>query len=85
MITLHSTPPCPSAKAAIIVFGKNVGHRVTVCLDDECPVHTNHPPRDDEQRMAEYEAEQQRRGEDRRAEYERQQKGYKAEQDQHLS
>src|ERR1700753_4251761 len=36
-------PPCPSAKAAIIVFGKNVGHTVTVCLDAECPVHTNHP------------------------------------------
>jgi len=37
-------PPCPSAKAAIIVFGKNVGRTVTVCLDDECPVHTNHQP-----------------------------------------
>jgi ParB family transcriptional regulator, chromosome partitioning protein len=39
-------PPCPSAKAAIIVFGKNVGHMVSVCLDDECPVHTNHPQRE---------------------------------------
>src|SRR5581483_9739133 len=36
-------PPCPSAKPAIIVFGKHVGRTVTVCLDDECPVHTNHP------------------------------------------
>jgi len=35
-------PPCPSTKAAIIVFGKNVGRTVTVCLDDECPVQTNH-------------------------------------------
>jgi ParB family transcriptional regulator, chromosome partitioning protein len=35
-------PPCPSAKSAIIVFGKQVGRTVTVCLDDECPVHTNH-------------------------------------------
>jgi len=35
-------PPCPSAKPAIVVFGKNVGHTVTVCLDDDCPVHTNH-------------------------------------------
>jgi len=34
-------PLCPSAKAAIIVFGKHVGRTVTVCLDDECPVHTN--------------------------------------------
>ena len=34
-------PPCASAKAAIIVFGKHAGHTVTVCLDPECPVH--HP------------------------------------------
>ena len=39
-------PPCPSAKSAIIVFGKHVGRTVTVCLDDECPVHTNHVPRE---------------------------------------
>src|SRR5581483_9978872 len=39
-------PPCPSAKPAIIVFGKNVGHTVTVCLYDDCPVHTNHPQRE---------------------------------------
>jgi len=39
-------PPCPSAKAALIVFGKQVGRTVTVCLDDECPVHTNHQPRE---------------------------------------
>jgi ParB family transcriptional regulator, chromosome partitioning protein len=38
-------PPCPSAKSAIIVFGKQVGRTVTVCLDDECPVHTNHVSR----------------------------------------
>lgn len=35
-------PPCPSSKAAIVVFGKQVGRTVTVCLDEECPVHTNH-------------------------------------------
>ena len=34
-------PPCASAKAAIIVFGKHAGRTVTVCLDPECPVH--HP------------------------------------------
>jgi ParB family chromosome partitioning protein len=102
-------PPCPSAKAAIIVFGKNVGRTVTVCLDDECPVHTNHshhaheedvelppvmaePPDEEteeeaaqrkaehEQRMAEYQAEQQRKEDERKAEFERQQKEYEAEQ-----
>jgi ParB family chromosome partitioning protein len=35
-------PPCPGAKAAIIVFGKGIGRTVTVCLNKECPVHTNH-------------------------------------------
>ena len=100
-------PPCPSAKAAIIVFGKNVGHTATVCLDDDCPVHTHHqqhheaadpppslPPASEEeteeeaarrkaeheQRMADYQAEQQRKEEERKAEYERQQKEYEAEQ-----
>lgn len=34
-------PPCASAKAAIIVFGKHAGRTVTVCLDAECSVH--HP------------------------------------------
>ncbi|WP_255550803.1 hypothetical protein [Granulicella sp. dw_53] len=37
-------PPYPSAKSAIVVFGKHLGRTVTVCLDDECPVHTNHVP-----------------------------------------
>jgi ParB family chromosome partitioning protein len=99
-------PPCPSAKPAIIVFGKNTGRTLTVCLDDGCPVHTNHQPREaveppptippapeqeteeeaaqrkaeHEQRMAEYEAEQQRREEEGKAEYERQQKEYEANQ-----
>lgn len=39
---LDAEPPCPNSKPAIVVFGKGVGHTVTVCLDDECPVHTNH-------------------------------------------
>jgi len=99
-------PPCPSAKPAIIVFGKHVGRTVTVCLDDECSVHTNHQPREainppptpppvpeqeseeeaaqrkaeHEQRMAEYQAEQQRKEVERKAEYERQQQEYEAEQ-----
>jgi ParB family chromosome partitioning protein len=99
-------PPCPSTKAAIIVFGKHVGRTVTVCLDDDCPVHTNQPHREaeepppalppapdqeteeeaeqrraeHEQRVAEYQAEQERREEERKAEFERQQKEYEAEQ-----
>lgn len=35
-------PPCASAKTAIIVYGKGIGRTVTVCLNDRCPVHTNH-------------------------------------------
>ena len=100
-------PLCPSTKAGIIVFGKNVGRTVTVCLDDDCPVHTNHyqhpedadpppslPPAPEEeteeqaarrkaeheQRMADYQAEQERKEEERKAEYERQQQEYEAEQ-----
>ncbi|MEZ2347032.1 chromosome partitioning protein ParB [Terriglobus sp. RCC_193] len=102
-------PPCPSAKAAIIVFGKHVGRTVTVCLEPKCSVHTNHaqheaeeavepPPvmpepadeeteeqaaqreAEHEQRLAEYQAEQQRKDDERKAEFERQQKEYEAEQ-----
>jgi ParB family chromosome partitioning protein len=99
-------PPCPSAKSAIVVFGKGVGRTVTVCLDDECPVHTNHQSREaiepppvmekaseeeteeeaaqrkakHEQRLAVYQAEQQRKEEERKAELERQQEEYDAEQ-----
>lgn len=98
--------PCPSAKTAIVVFGKHMGRTLTVCLDDECPVHTNDhhreavdppptlPPADEEeteeeaaqrkadheQRMDDYQAEQQRREAERKAEYERQQQEYEAEQ-----
>jgi len=102
-------PPCASAKSAIIVFGKQVGRTVTVCLDSDCPVHTNQnhhtdnaeiepPPvmaeapeeetepeaaqrkAEHEQRMAEYQAEPQRKEDDRKAELQCQQKEYEAEQ-----
>jgi ParB family chromosome partitioning protein len=99
-------PPCPSAKSAIVVFGKGVGRTVTVCLYDECPVHSNHQPQEaiepppvmpeaaeeeteeeaaqrkaeHEQRLAGYQAEQQRKEEERKAEFGRQQKEYEAEQ-----
>jgi ParB family chromosome partitioning protein len=32
-------PPCPNAKSALIVFGRNAGKTITVCTDDHCPVH----------------------------------------------
>ncbi len=32
-------PPCAAAKPAIVVYGKRVGTMLTVCTDDECPVH----------------------------------------------
>jgi ParB family chromosome partitioning protein len=32
-------PPCPNTKAALIVFGRGAGKTLTVCTDDNCPVH----------------------------------------------
>ena len=79
-------PPCASAKAAIIVFGKHAGRTVTVCLDPECPVH--HPPTvlqrpadppsvmeaAPEQETEEETAQRQAEQEQRRADYEAEQK-----------
>jgi ParB family chromosome partitioning protein len=31
--------PCDAAKTAIIVYGKRLGTRLTVCTDKNCPVH----------------------------------------------
>jgi ParB family chromosome partitioning protein len=31
--------PCAAAKPAIIVYGKNIGTKLTVCTDKHCPVH----------------------------------------------
>jgi ParB/RepB/Spo0J family partition protein len=31
--------PCAAAKPAIIVYGKNIGAKLTVCTDKHCPVH----------------------------------------------
>ena len=33
------TPPCEAAKPAIIVYGKRVGTTLTVCTDNNCPIH----------------------------------------------
>ena len=32
-------PPCPTTKAAIIVFGKHAGRTLTVCTNNDCPIH----------------------------------------------
>jgi ParB family chromosome partitioning protein len=32
-------PPCPSTKSALIVFGRHAGKTITVCTDEDCPVH----------------------------------------------
>jgi ParB family chromosome partitioning protein len=32
-------PPCEAAKPAIVVYGRGVGTTLTVCTDDDCPVH----------------------------------------------
>jgi ParB family chromosome partitioning protein len=31
--------PCAAAKAAIVVYGKHLGRKLTVCADKDCPVH----------------------------------------------
>jgi ParB family chromosome partitioning protein len=33
------TMPCEAAKTGIIVYGKRLGSKLTVCMDKECPVH----------------------------------------------
>jgi ParB family chromosome partitioning protein len=82
---LDAEPPCPSAKAAIIVFGKHVGRTVTVCLDDECPVHTNHAPHETVEpppAMPEApEEETEQEAAQRRAEHEQRVAEYQAEQE----
>jgi ParB family chromosome partitioning protein len=32
-------PPCPHTHSALIVFGRNAGHTVTICTESDCPVH----------------------------------------------
>ena len=74
--------PCEAAKTAIIVYGKQLGRKLTVCTDADCPVHdpeaaaeaaSNPAPTIATAPEAETEeeaAERQREFEQRRAEYE---------------
>ena len=78
-------PPCPHTKAAIIVFGRNVGKTVAVCTDTDCPVHNPHVAA---QRATDPpptiapapEQETQEQAEERQAEYEQRREEYDAEQ-----
>ena len=74
--------PCEAAKTAIIVYGKQLGRKLTVCTDADCPVHdpeaaaeaaSNPAPTiatRPETETEEEAAERQREFEQRRAEYE---------------
>src|SRR5271168_3094451 len=35
----EAEPPCPFTRTALIVYGKRVGTTVSVCTEDDCPVH----------------------------------------------
>jgi ParB family chromosome partitioning protein len=78
--------PCDAAKAAIVVYGKQLGRKLTVCTDKDCPVHdaqaraeaaanpaptmTPAPEAETEEEAAEHQAE----FEQRRAEHEEEQR-----------
>jgi ParB family transcriptional regulator, chromosome partitioning protein len=82
-------PSCAAAKPAIIIYGKRVGTTLTVCTDDDCPVHD---PRAEEEQAANPapslapapEAETQEEAEERQRNYEQQRKEYEQEQERRL-
>jgi ParB family transcriptional regulator, chromosome partitioning protein len=79
-------PPCAAAMPAIIVYGKRVGTTLTVCTDDNCPVHD---PRTAAEQAANPaptlapapEAETEDEAEERQRNYEQQRKEYEQEQE----
>ncbi len=87
--------PCEAAKPAIVVYGKQLGRKLTVCTDKHCPVHdpqaaaeaAAHPvptmaPAPDietEEETAQREAEHEQRMGDYKAEQERKEEERKAE------
>ena len=79
-------PACEAAKPAIIVYGKRVGATLTVCTDNNCPIHD---PRAAARRAAEPapemppapETETEEEAEQRRAEHEQRRKEYEAEEE----
>ena len=79
-------PPCASAKSAIIVYGKRVGTVLTVCTDNNCPVHDPRAAA----RLAENptpvmppapEAETEEQAKERKNQHEQQRKEHEAEQE----
>lgn len=83
-------PPCPSTKTALIVFGREAGKTVTICTDDECPVHDPTTAARIAREQAENQAqviepapdeETEEEAQGRKAEYEARRKEYEAEQE----
>ncbi len=79
-------PPCASTRTAIVVFGRSTGKTVSVCIDNDCPIHdpqraayrAAHPvpvmePPTEEETEEEAAA--------RKAEYDQRQADYKAQQE----
>ena len=74
--------PCPSAKTAIIVYGKGVGTITAVCTDEDCPVHDPDPTTRQAPPPAiapAPEGETQQEAHDRQRNYEQQRKEYEVE------
>ena len=80
----ESVAACSSAKPAIIVFGKRVGTHITVCTDNNCPIHDSRAAARRAEKPAPVMApsaptESEEETQQRQAEYEHQQREYEAE------
>jgi ParB family chromosome partitioning protein len=79
-------PPCAAAKTAIIIYGNGVGTTLSVCTNNNCPVHD---PRAAAEQATDpvptmepaTEAETEEEAEERKARYEQQRKEYEEEQE----
>jgi ParB family transcriptional regulator, chromosome partitioning protein len=83
-------PPCLHTKTALIVFGRGAGKTITVCVEEECPVHdpataarlAKEQSENPEPVVAPApEGESEEEAQARQAEYEQQRKEYEAEQE----
>jgi ParB family transcriptional regulator, chromosome partitioning protein len=78
--------PCAAAKPAIIVYGKRAGTTLTVCTDDDCPVHDPQAAEEEAANPAPTmapgaEDETEEEAEERQRNYEQQRKEYEQEQE----